>query len=75
VTISYLGLSISNYRNRQYRESAATDITLDNNSCSPGEHKIAIFKNWINRLEKLSLNGTNKDKELNTIINIVENNV
>jgi hypothetical protein len=31
-------------------------------------------KNWLHRLHKLPLNGINKAKELNTIINIAENN-
>jgi hypothetical protein len=33
---------------------------------------MAILKNWINGL--LPLNRENKNKELNTIINIAENN-
>jgi hypothetical protein len=34
---------------------------------------MAIFKNWINRLQILPLNKGNKNKELNTIINTAEN--
>jgi hypothetical protein len=50
-----------------YRKPTATDITLNNTSCHPGEHKMAIFKNWINRLQKLPINIENKNKHLNTI--------
>jgi hypothetical protein len=35
---------------------------------------MATLKNWINGLQKLPLNRTNKNKELNTIINITKNN-
>jgi hypothetical protein len=35
---------------------------------------MATNKNWLHRLHKLPLNGINKAKELNTFINIVENN-
>jgi hypothetical protein len=35
---------------------------------------MVTYKNWLHRLNKLPLNETNKTKELNTIINIAENN-
>jgi hypothetical protein len=35
---------------------------------------MATYKNWLHRLHRLPLNGVNKTKELNTIINIEENN-
>jgi hypothetical protein len=35
---------------------------------------LSTYKNWLHRLHKLPLNGINKAKELNTIINIAENN-
>jgi hypothetical protein len=44
------------------------------NNGHPGEHKMATFKNWIYRLHKLPLNEAIKNKELNTVINIAENN-
>jgi hypothetical protein len=76
--ISHLDLNIKNKQGSVeidiYRQPTATAITFNNTSCHPGEHKMAIFKNWINRLQKLPLNKENRNKELNTIINIVENN-
>jgi hypothetical protein len=45
------------------------DITINNTSCHPTEHKLAAYKNWIHRLLRLPLNENNKRKELNTITN------
>jgi hypothetical protein len=75
--ISYLDLNLKNKQGTVeidiYRKPTATDIMLNNTSCHPGKHQMAIFKSWINRLQKLPLNRINKNKELNTIINIAEN--
>jgi hypothetical protein len=57
-----------------YRKPTATDITINNSSCHPKEQKLATYKNWIQRLHTLPLNANNKNKELNTIINIGLNN-
>jgi hypothetical protein len=51
-----------------------TDVTMNNISCHPKEHKLAAYKNWIHRLLMLPLNESNKKKELNTIIDIELNN-
>jgi hypothetical protein len=76
--ISYLDLNISNPLGTIeiyiFRKPTATDITISNTSCHPGEHKMAIFKNCLHRLHKLPLNNANKTKEFNTILNIAENN-
>jgi hypothetical protein len=76
--ISYLDLNISNTEGTTetdiYRKPTATDITINNTSCHPGEHKMAIFKNWLHRLHKLPLSNPNKTKEFSTILNIAENN-
>jgi hypothetical protein len=76
--ISYLDLNISNTQGTIEidisKKPTATDITISNTSCHPGEHKIAIFKNWLHRRHKLPLSNANKTKEFNTILNIAENN-
>jgi hypothetical protein len=41
-----------------YKTPAATDIAISNASCHPDEHKMAAFKNWIHRLNKLWLRQT-----------------
>jgi hypothetical protein len=50
-----------------------SDITIISASCHPDKRKIATFKNWIHRLNKLPLSKTNRVKKLHTIINIAEN--
>jgi hypothetical protein len=76
--ISYLDLNISNTQGtieiNIFGKPTATDITISNTSCHPGEHKMAMFKNWLHRLHKLPLSNANKTKEFNTILNIAENN-
>jgi hypothetical protein len=57
-----------------HRKPTATDSTINNNSCHPKEQKLAAYKNWIHRLHTLPLNANNKNKEVNTIINIGLNN-
>jgi hypothetical protein len=65
--LSYIDLYISNKQGNVeidiYLKPRATDVTLDNTSCQPGEQRMAILKNLINRLEKLPLNRANKNKE------------
>jgi hypothetical protein len=57
-----------------YRKPTTTDVTTDNTSYHPQEHKSAVFKNWIHTLLTLPLNKNSKNKELNTITNIALNN-
>jgi hypothetical protein len=45
-----------------YRKPTMTDITINNISCHPQEHKLAAFKNWIHRLLTLHLNENSKRK-------------
>jgi hypothetical protein len=75
--IAVLDLNIYNKQGRIeidiYRKPTYTDTTI-NNSCHPGEHKMAAFKNWIHTIHKLPLQNANKIKELNTIANIAESN-
>jgi hypothetical protein len=33
-----------------YRKPTTTDITTNNKSCHPKEHKFPAYKNWIHRL-------------------------
>jgi hypothetical protein len=76
--IPYLDLNITNKLGTVgigiYRKPTMTDIVISNSSCHPGEQKMATFKNWLHRLHKLPLSELNKEKELNTTINIAKNN-
>jgi hypothetical protein len=72
--IEYLDLKLTNKQGQLeievYRKPTATDITINNSSCHPREHKLAAYKCWLQRLCKLPLDAKNKRKELDIIINI-----
>ncbi|PNF32319.1 hypothetical protein B7P43_G14024 [Cryptotermes secundus] len=76
--ITYLDLQLTNnhgqIRMEIYRKPTSTDTTISNSSCHPKEQKLAAYKNWLHRLAILPLDNVAKSKELNTIINIAENN-
>jgi hypothetical protein len=76
--IAYLDLSLTNKHEYtqvdMYRKPTYTDVTINNTSCHPGEQKMSKFKNWLHRMHNIQLSETNRDKELNTIINIAESN-
>jgi hypothetical protein len=50
-----------------------TDVTINNTSRHPKEHKLEAYKNGIHTLLALPLKENNKREELNTIINIALN--
>jgi hypothetical protein len=76
--IEYLNLKLSNKQGQLeieiYRKPTETDVTIDNTSYHPREHKLTTYKCWLDRLCKLPLNANNKRKELDIILNIAENN-
>jgi hypothetical protein len=47
-----------------------TNITVINASCHPDKHKMAMFKNWMHRLNKLPLSNTLYIKIYITIISV-----
>jgi hypothetical protein len=57
-----------------YRKPTTTNLTINNKSCHPKEHKLAAYRSWLHRLLKLPLDESAKNKELNTITNIAVNN-
>jgi hypothetical protein len=57
-----------------YRKPTATDITINKNYCHPKEHKPAAYRSCIHRLRDLPISETNRQHELNTILNIALNN-
>ncbi|XP_023725557.1 uncharacterized protein LOC111874349 [Cryptotermes secundus] len=76
--ITYLDLQLTNnhgqVRMEIFRKPTSTDTTINNKSCHPKEQKLAAYKNWIHRLSILPMDNAAKNKELNIIINIAENN-
>jgi hypothetical protein len=57
-----------------YRKPTTTDLTINNKSCHPKEHKLTAYRNWIHRLLKLPLDESARNKKFNTITNIAVNN-
>jgi hypothetical protein len=57
-----------------YREPTATDVTINNKSCHPKQYKLSAYIKWIHRLPALLLSKRNRERELNTILNIALNN-
>jgi hypothetical protein len=57
-----------------YRKPTTAGVIIHNNSCHYKEQKLAAYKNWIHRLLTLHLTENNKNKKLNTVINIAINN-
>jgi hypothetical protein len=57
-----------------YRKPTTTDVTINNNSCQPREHKMAAYKSWLYRLCILPLDEKNIRRELDTITKIATNN-
>jgi hypothetical protein len=57
-----------------YRKPTATDVTINNKSCHPKEHKLSAYRFWIHRLQALPLSKRNRQRELNTILNVALNN-
>jgi hypothetical protein len=57
-----------------YRKPTATDVMINKKSCHPNEHKLLAYRTWIHRFLALPLSKRNRQKKLNTILNIVLNN-
>jgi hypothetical protein len=62
-----------------YRKRTTTDLTVNNKSCHPKEHKLAAYRSWIHRLLKLPSdeavnNGYNKE-DITQLYNKLKHNV
>jgi hypothetical protein len=76
--ITYLDLNLTNRQGQLemevYRKPATTDDKINKKSCHPKEQKLSAYRNWIHRLMALPLSKRNRQRELNTILNIALNN-
>jgi hypothetical protein len=76
--ITYLDLNLINKQGQiemeVYRMPTTRDVRINKKSCHPKEHKLSAYRNWIHRLRALPLSKTNKQRELNAILNIASNN-
>jgi hypothetical protein len=57
-----------------YRKPTATVIIIPKNSCHTPEHKSAAARYLTNRLSTYPMNNAEKEKENNTIKQILHNN-
>jgi hypothetical protein len=76
--INFLDITISKEKDNLsfdiYRKPTTTDTIIPNDFCHPHEHKLAAVRYLTNRMETYNLNVINKDKENNTIKQILCNN-
>jgi hypothetical protein len=76
--INFLDITVSKEENNIsfdiYRKPSTTDTIIPNESCHPQEHKLAAIPYLANRMETYNLSATNKEKENNTIKQILSNN-
>jgi hypothetical protein len=75
--ITYLDLYLTNRQGQIEMEvyrKPTTHVTINKKSCHPEEHKLSSYRCWIHRLLALPLNKTNRQSELNTILNIALHN-
>ena len=76
--INFIDITISQEENNIsfniYRKPTTTDTIIPNDSCNPQEHKLAAIRYLTNRMETYNLNVNNKEKEANTIKQILYNN-
>jgi hypothetical protein len=76
--INFLHLTISRdiktFSVNIYRKPATTDVIIPRDSCHPIEQKLTAIRYFTNRIHKYSLDPENKQKEINTLKQIVYNN-
>jgi hypothetical protein len=56
-----------------FEKATHMNIIIKNNSHHPEQHKLATFRNMLHRMNHLSLNCKDKQREVETILTIVEN--
>ena len=76
--INFLDISIhkgtDKFNFNIYRKPTTTDTIIPHDSCHPPQHKYATVKYFINRMNNYHLNAQQKEQEINTIKQILENN-
>jgi hypothetical protein len=76
--INFLDLTLTRLHNKLhiniYRKPTTTDAIIPQDSCHPQEHKLAAGRFFINRVRTYNLDPIDKQKELNTVKQILHNN-
>jgi len=57
-----------------FRKPTTTDIIIPNDSCHPLEQKMAAIRYFANRIHTYNLNHPQKQKEIDTVKQIIHNN-
>jgi len=57
-----------------HRKPTTTDTVIDNDSCHPLEHKLAAIRYFSKRIGTYNLDHVSKQKESNTLKQIILNN-
>jgi len=77
-SINFLDITISIDKHKilfnVYRKSTATDIIIPNDSCHPPEQKLAGIRYMVSHLSTYPINEIYKEKEYDTIKQILYNN-
>jgi hypothetical protein len=76
--INFLDLTLTRKENELsfdiFRKHTTTDTIIPQDSCHPMEQKIAAIRYYVNRIDTYNLDQAKRQKEMNTIKQIVENN-
>jgi hypothetical protein len=76
--INFLDLTISRHINKfsinKYRKPTTTDVIIPRDSCHPIEQKLAAIRYFTNRIHTYNLDPANKQKDINTVKQIIHNN-
>jgi hypothetical protein len=75
----YLDLKVTNMQCTQifdvFQKATVMNIIINNNSHHPEQHKLATVRSMLHRMNHLSLSCKDKQREMDTILTVVENNV
>ena len=78
VKLNFLDLTISKDKNEVtfgiLRKPTTTDTIISNDSCHPLEEKMAAIRYFANRIHSYDLNHVKKQKQIDTVKQIILNN-
>lgn len=76
--INFLDLTILKGVNKLtvdiYRKPTTTDVIIPMDSCHPVEHNLAAIRYFTSRIGAYNLDSINKQKEIDTVKQIIHNN-
>jgi hypothetical protein len=76
--LNFLDITIARDKNKLtyeiYRKPTTSDTIIPKDSCHPIEQKLAAIRYFVNRIHTYDLDHTQKQKEINTVKDIIGNN-